>query len=362
LVNFVRPDRSFWSAQRVLLTGHTGFKGAWLALWLEHLGAKVTGFALPSETEPSLFEALQPFECMQSRIGDIRDAGAVDAAIMACRPTIAFHLAAQPLVRRSYRDPVDTVSTNVTGTAVVLDALRNAADLKAAVVITTDKVYRNNDTGRAFIEGDPLGGHDPYSASKAASELVTASFASCLLAHTRVATARAGNVIGGGDWSEDRIIPDVWRAARNGVPVLLRYPNATRPWQHVLDPLCGYLLYAELLAAGRDLPLALNFGPVPGKDLTVAEVTEEFLSELGSSVGWRAVEERQPPEMRLLSLDPGLAISTIGWKPRLVGRKALKWTASWYRRFEAGEAARALVLEQIQEFQGGLDHMRGDTV
>lgn len=360
-MSLVRPDRSFWSKQRVLLTGHTGFKGAWLALWLEHLGAEVTGFALPPEADLSLFGAIQPFEHLQSRIGDIRDTKAIGAAVAACRPTVALHLAAQPLVRRSYRDPVDTVSTNVIGTAVVLNALRNAADLKAVVVITTDKVYRNSDTGRAFVEDDPLGGHDPYSASKAASELVTASFASCFLAHARVATARAGNVIGGGDWSEDRIIPDVWRAAQKGARVLLRYPNATRPWQHVLDPLCGYLLYAELLATGRDLPLALNFGPMPGKDLTVVEVTEEFLLELGSPVGWGVIGQEQPPEMRLLSLDPRLAISTIGWKPRLVGREALKWTASWYRRFEAGEAARALVLEQIQKFQEELDHIHGDV-
>jgi CDP-glucose 4,6-dehydratase len=339
--------RDFWRGRRVLVTGHTGFKGAWLSLWLEMLGAEVTGFALPPHTSPNLFTAAQPR--LQAFTGDIRDGEAVARAVAASDPEIVFHLAAQSLVRRSYRDPVETIAVNVTGTAVVLNALRAAKNLRAVVVATTDKVYRNLDDGRPFREDDPLGGHDPYSASKAAAELVTAAMADSFL-DTPVATARAGNVIGGGDWSEDRIVPDIWRAAKSGTPLTLRHPDATRPWQHVLDPLAGYLLYAEHLAAGAGVPRALNFGPLPGAALTVGEVADVMLASLGAECRWQRAADPGPREMKLLALDPAQAIAALGWHPRLEARAALAWTADWYRRFNGGADARALCHDEIARF------------
>lgn len=339
--------RDFWQGRRVLVTGHTGFKGAWLSLWLETLGADVTGLALPPHTTPDLFTAARP--SVRAFTGDIRDAEAVARAIAASDPEIAFHLAAQSLVRQSYRDPVETISVNVTGTAVVLNALRDARNLRAVVVATTDKVYRNLDDGRPFREDDPLGGHDPYSASKAAAELVTAAMSDSFL-DAPVATARAGNVIGGGDWSEDRIVPDIWRAAKLGAPLTLRHPEATRPWQHVLDPLNGYLLYAERLAAGADIPRALNFGPPPGAALTVGDVADAMLASLGGECRWQRADNPGPREMKRLALDPTRAVATLGWRPRLEARAALAWTADWYRRFDLGADARALCRDEIARF------------
>ena len=267
------PDKDFWSGQRVLLTGHTGFKGTWLALWLERLGATTFGLARSPDTDPSIFNLTRPR--LSSRIGDVRDPRVVAAAVELARPTVAVHMAAQPLVRYSYREPIETIATNVMGTANVLQSLRGQTNLRAVLVITTDKVYANPETGEPFAEDCRLGGHDPYSASKAAAEIVTASFAESFFGDgaARVATARAGNVVGGGDWAEDRLIPDLWRAHATATPVVLRNPGATRPWQHVLDLTAGYLVYVERLASGRDAaPAALNFGPVQGDTRTVAEV------------------------------------------------------------------------------------------
>jgi CDP-glucose 4,6-dehydratase len=349
--DMVKPSRAFWSEQRVLLTGHTGFKGAWLALWLEHLGATVTGLSLAPDTEPSLFKLLRPYARQTSLTGDIRDRATMQNAVSAANPTIAFHLAAQALVRRSYREPVETVATNVTGAAMVLDTLRAAKELKSVVVITTDKVYRNNNDGRPFRESDTLGGHDPYSASKAAAELVVASMADSFLPSIGVATVRAGNVIGGGDWSDDRIVPDLWRAARTGTPVELRNPDATRPWQHVLDPLCGYLIYAERLARSpAELPRSLNFGPADDEELKVADVAEAVLRGLGASSSWRRASGTHPPEMKLLALDASLARATLGWGPRLAALQALAWTAEWYVGFDKGANARKLSLDQIARY------------
>ena len=273
-------ERAFWRDRRVLLTGHTGFKGAWLALWLERLGAQVFGLALPPTIpSPRGFPNWRPRRS-RSRIGDIRDAGVVARAVQEARPQIVIHMAAQALVRRSYRAPVETFATNVMGTAHLLDSLRGAEGLQAVLVVTTDKVYRNDGNGHPFAEDDPLGGADPYSASKAAAEIVVASMATSFFGGKGVATARAGNVIGGGDWSEDRLIPDIWRAVKAGKPLRLRNPEATRPWQHVLDPLAGYLRYAERLASGADVPKALNFGPLPGDALTVAEIADAMLAAM----------------------------------------------------------------------------------
>ena len=237
------PDGGFWQGRRVFLTGHTGFKGAWAALWLADLGAEVHGFALPPHTEPSLWEQVGTGLLAGETLADLADRDALTEAVRRARPQIVLHMAAQALVTRSYADPVGTFATNVLGTAHLLDALRAADGLEAVVVVTTDKVYANDGSGRVFVEDDPLGGGDPYSASKSAAELLTRSFAASFFdpAGVPVATARAGNVLGGGDWSADRLAPNIWRAARSGVPLLLRSPQATRPWQHVLEPLAGYL-------------------------------------------------------------------------------------------------------------------------
>jgi CDP-glucose 4,6-dehydratase len=347
------PNASFWAAQRVFLTGHTGFKGAWLSLWLETMGAQVSGLALPPETEPNLFDMLRPFEGAVSQFADVRDFAAVKRAVDASAPTLAIHMAAQPLVRRSYREPLETFATNVMGTANVLEALRGAGSLKAVVVITTDKVYRNLETGTPFAESDALGGHDPYSASKAAAEIVAASWAESYFTGrgVSVATVRAGNVIGGGDWSEDRLIPDVWRAARAGKPVELRYPNATRPWQHVLEPLAGYLEFAEDLGLGRGgLPPSLNFGPATDEELPVSEVAQTIGRALGAEQGWKPAPNPEYAEMKLLALDSRLATQTLNWRPRLTARGALEWTAEWYRRVHDGENARSVTLEQINRY------------
>lgn len=349
------PNPDFWSKQRVFLTGHTGFKGSWLSLWLEELGAEVTGFSLPPQTDPSLFSLLEPFAKHHSIMGDVRDRSAVRSAVDAARPTIVIHMAAQPLVRRSYREPLDTFATNVMGTVNLLDALRGAEGLKAVLVITTDKVYLNNDTGRDFVEDDALGGDDPYSGSKAGAEMAVRSYAASFFrpAGVPVATARAGNVIGGGDWSEDRLVPDIWRAARAGKPLELRHPNATRPWQHVLDPLRGYMLFVEkMVAGGEGLPQALNFGPFPRETFTVGDIVAAVSSTMGAEKPWVQAEGPQPHEMKLLSLDPTAARASLDWEPRLEPRDTLAWTAEWYRAFDGGQNPREVTLAQIRSYVG----------
>jgi CDP-glucose 4,6-dehydratase len=343
----------FWSAQRVFLTGHTGFKGSWMALWLERLGARVFGFALPPEQTPNLYAHLQPFTRLTSTIGDIRHGAKLARAVAKANPTIAIHMAAQPLVRRSYAEPVETFAANTLGTANVLQALRGAPELRATLVITTDKVYRNFDSGQAFAEDDPLGGHDPYAASKAAAELVVRSYGESFFepAHRPVATARAGNVLGGGDWSEDRLIPDIWRAKHRGTPAVLRYPQSVRPWQHVLDPLAGYLVFLQRLVADpKRTPRALNFGPTDqAAAMTVEQIADFVAAGLGTS--WVADNRPKLPEMKFLALDATKAVHALGWRPRLDLRQTLEWTLEWYRRFDAGEDPRALTTEQIERYE-----------
>ncbi len=338
----------------MLLTGHTGFKGSWAALWLEQLGAEVHGLSLAPDHVPDLYSRLAPFAVATSTIADINDVAAVRAAVTAARPTLALHMAAQPLVRRSYAEPALTFATNVTGTAQVLDALRGAPDLEAVLVVTTDKVYRNDGSGRRFVESDPLGGHDPYSASKAGTELVAAAFADSYFSKAGVAlaTARGGNVVGGGDWSADRLVPDAWRALHAGVPLELRYPQATRPWQHVLDCLSGYLVYLEALATRPELPRALNFGPAADDaPVTVAAVADMVAAALGGPRGWVPAPGDHPAEAPALALDAGAAMAALGWHPRLDAREALQWSADWYRGFDAGEAPRALCLAQLAAWE-----------
>jgi len=347
----VTVDPGFWIGRRVLLTGHTGFVGSWAALWLEKLGARVTGLALAPDSEPSLFRELAPWSRLNSVVADLRDPGAVAAVVNAAEPQVVIHMAAQALVRRAYREPALTWATNVMGTVHLCEALRDRPEVESVLVVTSDKTYLNAETGRPFIETDPLGGHDPYSASKASQEMVTMAWAHSYL-HEKdaaVGTARAGNLIGGGDWAEDRLVPDLWRAARANETVWLRYPYATRPWLHVLDALAGYLQYAERLATGAEAPEALNFGPASDESLTVAELAGRVLVGLGAQDTWRADDRPAPTEKRALALDAETALQTLGWRPLLSADEAVHWTVQWYRAFDEGEDMRAFCERQIEE-------------
>lgn len=346
------PDAEFWRNRRVLLTGHTGFKGAWAALWLKRLGAEIYGFALPAEGEPNLWRELGTSVLDGETLADLRDRRAVETAVSRAKPQIVLHMAAQSLVRPSFADPVGTISTNAMGTVNLLEALRACDDLAAALIVTTDKVYMNDDSGRDYIESDPLGGHDPYSASKAAAEILTRSYAASYFdpAGVPIGTARAGNVIGGGDWSADRLVPDAWRAVRASIPLRLRAPHSTRPWQHVLEPIAGYFLFVESLAGNPQTPRALNFGPRAGEQVTVGQVATAICEALGVGRGWIPDDGEHPPEMARLSLDSSLACNTLGWKPRLDYRSAVQWTAEWYAEHRAGADAARLCLDQIARY------------
>jgi CDP-glucose 4,6-dehydratase len=345
-------EKQFWAGRRVLLTGHTGFKGAWLALWLRRLGADVHGFALAPETTPALHNLLRLSDAAQLTQGDLRDAEAVRSAVRRAQPQIVLHLAAQSLVRRSVAEPVATLATNVMGTVHLLEALREVDGLSAVLVVTSDKVYANDERERPFSEQDPLGGKDPYSASKAAAELVTRAYAATFFAGTsvRVGTARGGNVIGGGDYSQDRIVPDIIRAAERGEKPALRMPSATRPWQHVLDCLGGYLLHAEALAERDDVPRALNFGPEPSDPISVGRLAEMLLEALGHEPAFLHEPPQKSIEMRTLAVDATLAREALGWRDRLPGKIAIEWTAQWYRAVGEGRDPREVTLSQIERF------------
>jgi CDP-glucose 4,6-dehydratase len=346
----------FWRDRRVLLTGHTGFKGAWMTLWLQSLGAEVTGFALAPATEPNLWgvtrDAMRGAGAPRSVIADIREPHHLAAAVSQADPQIVIHMAAQALVRESYRDPIATYATNVMGTAALLQACRFRPNLQGIVIVTSDKVYENHGAGRAFDEADRLGGHDPYSNSKACAELLTQSFRDSFFAGgPPIATARAGNVIGGGDWSEDRLIPDCLRALEAGHPVNLRYPDAIRPWQHVLEPLSGYLALAEsLVEAPASTPRAVNFGPDPASFCTVREVVEVFGTRFGGKPGWVRESAPQPPEAQALTLSSALAAQALGWHSRLGIHESLSWTADWYLAHSAGENMATFSAAQIARY------------
>lgn len=323
-----------YRGKRVFVTGHTGFKGSWLCLWLERLGAEVTGYALHAPTEPNLFGQAHVMGGIEHHLGDVRDAAALEATLSAARPDFVFHLAAQPLVLDSYADPDGTFATNLTGSVNLLEALRATGSEASVVMVTTDKVYRNSETGHAFAEGDPLGGHDPYSASKAAMEIAVASWRDSFLAKQgpRIATARAGNVIGGGDWSANRLIPDLIRSHERGETPRLRNPGSLRPWQHVLEPLAGYLWLGARLAEpdGRSLAEAWNFGPEPGEIRTVGELAEALLARW-ERPGWHDGHDAEAPhEAGLLRLAIGKAGERLGWRPLWDFTTTVERTADWY--------------------------------
>jgi CDP-glucose 4,6-dehydratase len=348
-------DPGFWRGKRVLLTGHTGFKGSWAAIWLSRLGAEVTGLALAPDQTPNLFELAGVEALTRSLIVDLRDAAAVDVALTGCSFDLVLHMAAQPIVRTAIAEPVATFATNVMGTVHLLQALRAQASLRAALVITSDKVYANAETGRAFAEDDPLGGKDPYSASKAATEIAVQSFAKSYFepAGRPLATARGGNVIGGGDFSRDRIVADIVRAARGQEPVVLRHPEATRPWPHVLDCLAGYLIYLQALATDPATPRAMNFGPRPGgAEVTVGELATLGVEALGARP-WRHEPDPTSLEARSLAIDAGLARRALGFESRLDARDAVALTMDWHRRQANGEDALALCREEIAAYEGG---------
>jgi len=343
---------SFWNNRRVLVTGHTGFKGGWLCLWLQQLGAEVFGIGLDPETSPNLFESADVAASMDSKILDIRNFGSVAACLEAWKPEIVFHLAAQPLVRKSYRDPLDTFSTNVLGTANVLNAIRACPSTRVAVMITTDKVYRNREWPHPYREEDVIGGHDPYSASKAGAEIVTDCFRSSYLRDqgVAVATARAGNVIGGGDWSEDRLIPDAIRAWQTGSTLKVRRPDSVRPWQHVLEPLFGYLLLAEKLSNEPALAGAYNFGPDPSEAASVRDVVEQLRASYGQGDVSYGDFPEGPHEAGLLVLEIAKARRELGFSPRWNLRETVEKTMKWYWKFSRGGSARALCESDITDY------------
>ena len=351
----VTIDEDFWRGRRVLVTGHTGFKGAWLSLWLQSLGAELTGLSSGPPTVPSLYAQADVAAGMREHRGDIRDAAAVGAALAASRAELVLHLAAQPMVRRSLREPALTWEVNVMGTVNVLEAVRAAGgQVGGVLVVTSDKCYENPPGGtRAFTEGDPLGGSDPYSSSKAGAELVAAAWRRSFFSGAgtpNIATARAGNVIGGGDRGEDRLLPDALRAVEDGSELLVRNPAAVRPWQHVLNPLAGYLLLARRLLEGQDAAGAWNFGPPPGDARPVGWIVERLAELWEGELRWRADERPNPPEAGHLELDSGAAERELGWRPAWSLEEALARIVEWHRRERAGANMREQTLAQIAAY------------
>lgn len=351
----LRPD--FWKGKRVFVTGHTGFKGAWLCLWLTHLGARVSGYALAPPSDPSLFEMGRVEELIEHRHGDVRDLPALEAAMSAAQPEIVIHMAAQSLVRYSYDHPVETFSTNVLGTVHTLDAVRRTPSVRAVVVVTSDKCYYNEEWVWGYREDARLGGHDPYSGSKGCAELVVTAYQNSFFSADRhqdaavIGSGRAGNVIGGGDWALDRLVPDIMRSLLKGEPTIIRNPQATRPWQHVLEPLHGYLMLAErLYTDGHTYSSGWNFGPTEESERTVGWIIEELYDLWKVDFQWQRDPDPGPPECTFLKLDASKARAHLGWRPKLDLRTTLQWIVEWTRRYQAGEDMRRVTLDDIERF------------
>lgn len=351
----LNPD--FWKGKRVFVTGHTGFKGSWLCLWLAHLGAKVSGYALPPPSDPALFDMARVQDLIDSHIGDVRSVEPLAAALAAAQPEIVIHMAAQSLVRYSYEQPVETFATNVLGTVHLLDAVRRQASVRAVVVVTSDKCYFNEEWVWGYREDSRLGGHDPYSASKGCAELVVTAFQNSFFSADRhagaavVGSARAGNVIGGGDWALDRLVPDILRSLLKDKPTLIRNPQATRPWQHVLEPLHGYLMLAErLFSDGHRFAGGWNFGPPEESERTVGWIIERLYALWGVGFEWQRDKNPGPPESTFLKLDASKARAHLGWRPKLDLPTTLEWIVDWTRRYQAGEDMRRVSLEDIERF------------
>lgn len=353
-------NAAFWQGKRVFLTGHTGFKGSWLSLWLQQLGADVTGYSLAPPTQPSLFELADVASGMRSLQGDIRDGEALSQALQHARPDIVIHMAAQPLVRYSYANPVETYATNVMGVVNLLEAVRKSPGLRAVVNVTTDKCYENKEWDWGYRENEPMGGHDPYSSSKGCAELVTAAYRNSFFSPARhaehgvaLASARAGNVIGGGDWAQDRLIPDILRAIESGCPVPIRSPFAIRPWQHVLEPLSGYLTLAESLYTqdGAAFAAGWNFGPDDEDARPVQWIVEQLIEEWGDGAAWELDRQPQPHEAHYLKLDCSKARARLHWQPRWSLAQALARIVEWHRGWLQGENLKQLTLRQIAAYE-----------
>lgn len=344
----------FWLGRRVLITGHTGLKGAWLSLMLARLNAAVTGYALAPPSDANAFDSLGAAALLADRRGDICDRSSLQAAMDEAQPEIVFHLAAQSLVRRGYADPIETYRANVLGTATVLDCARHLPSVRLVVIVTTDKCYENGGAGLAFQETDRLGGSDPYSASKACAELVATSYRQSFFAdgQARIVTVRAGNVIGGADFAADRIIPDAVRAFEAGETLAVRNPRAIRPWQHVMDPLRGYLVIAERALSGQPVSDAYNFGPGPEGECEVRDLLDAFASAWARPTAWRPDPSLQPKEAAALRLDIGRARAELGWQPLLPIAETVSWTAEWYRAFADGDDMVAFSREQADRYLG----------
>jgi CDP-glucose 4,6-dehydratase len=350
------PDPRFWAGRRVLVTGHTGFKGAWLALWLERLGAEIVGYALEPPTRPSLYELARVGAGLRHVTGDVRDLDRLVSVVRRERPEVVVHMAAQSLVRRGRREPVETYAVNVMGTVHLLEAVRRGGAARAVVNVTSDKCYENREWEWGYREDEPKGGRDPYSSSKGCAELVSAAYRSSFFGSggpTRLASARAGNVIGGGDFAEDRLVPDLMRAALAGDVALVRNPGSVRPWQHVLEPLAGYLLLAERLWDDPSYADGWNFGPDEGDARPVGEVADALAALWGRGLEWRLDPEPQPTEARYLKLDSSRARLRLGWRPGWGLRDALAGVAEWWRAHAAGADLRSVTLDQIGRYESG---------
>ena len=358
---------NFWEAKKVLITGHTGFKGSWLSLWLQGKGAHVVGYALPAPTKPSLFEVAQVAEGMTSITGDVRDLRHLKTVFTEYRPEIVIHLAAQPIVRYSYLNPVDTYSTNIMGTVNVLEAVRLSESARVALIITSDKCYENKEWVWGYRENDPMGGHDPYSSSKGCAELVTAAYRKSFFSENTdhehravVASTRAGNVVGGGDWAKDRLIPDIINAFMENQPVIIRYPNAIRPWQHVLEPLRGYLILAEKLwTNGHKYCGGWNFGPDDNDAKPVSWVADCLIDLWGGNASWKTESTEQPHEDTYLKLDCTKTKSLLGWSPKINLDTTLKWIVEWYQAYISQKNMRRATEAEISRYERLEDEPQG---